>query len=153
MSDHPIEIEEWRPVSGYEGVYSVSNLGRVKRDSRGERGILVPRRSSTGYITTTLYVDCIGKTKLTHCLVLEAFVGPCPNGMCARHNDDDRANAKLSNLRWDTRPHVKRWSKEIHEKIRAMKLAGKKRKEIAATTGVSPAHISRLVGDRRKKPI
>jgi len=37
-----------------------------------------------------------------HRLVLEAYVGPCPEGMVACHGDGDRANNDLSNLRWDT---------------------------------------------------
>lgn len=37
-----------------------------------------------------------------HHLVLEAFVGPCPEGMECCHGDGDPANCRLSNLRWDT---------------------------------------------------
>lgn len=42
-------------------------------------------------------------TRLAHRLVLEAFVGPCPPGMECCHNDGDRGNSALSNIRWDTR--------------------------------------------------
>lgn len=42
------------------------------------------------------------KTKRVSRLVLEAFCGPCPEGRQACHNDGDRENNKLSNLRWDT---------------------------------------------------
>lgn len=37
-----------------------------------------------------------------HRLILEAFRGPCPKGMQACHNDGDRSNNRVSNLRWDT---------------------------------------------------
>jgi hypothetical protein len=40
---------------------------------------------------------------LVHRLVLEAFVGPCPEGMEGCHNDGNRLNNDLSNLRWGTR--------------------------------------------------
>lgn len=43
-----------------------------------------------------------GKSKLIHRLVLEAFVGPCPEGLETCHNDGDFTNNKLENLRWDT---------------------------------------------------
>jgi hypothetical protein len=43
------------------------------------------------------------KVYLVHRLVLESFVGPCPEGMEACHNDGDVLNNRLSNLRWDTR--------------------------------------------------
>lgn len=45
---------------------------------------------------------CIGKMKV-HRLVLLAFVGPCPEGMECCHNDNNRANNDLTNLRWDTK--------------------------------------------------
>lgn len=41
-------------------------------------------------------------TRYVHALVLEAFVGPCPDGMECCHNDGDATNNKLTNLRWDT---------------------------------------------------
>jgi len=40
--------------------------------------------------------------QLVHRLVLEAFVGPCPDGMEACHLDSDKTNNRVSNLRWDT---------------------------------------------------
>jgi hypothetical protein len=58
----------------------------------------------TGYARVTLRID--GKTvhRNVHRLVLEAFVGPCPDGMEACHfPDPNRMNCRLDNLRWDTR--------------------------------------------------
>jgi hypothetical protein len=48
------------------------------------------------------YVSIRGHSRLVHHLVLEAFVGPCPEGMECCHRDDHRGNNALSNLRWDT---------------------------------------------------
>jgi hypothetical protein len=42
------------------------------------------------------------KTRSIHSLVLEAFVGPCPEGMECCHNDGNAKNNNLCNLRWDT---------------------------------------------------
>lgn len=111
------EYEEWRPVVGYEGLYEVSDLGRVKSlprmtptrwgTSRFHPGGLLSVRSSptTGYVRTTLVDARRGMKRYAnvHSLVLEAFVGPRPNGMECCHRDGDRGNAALSNLRWDTR--------------------------------------------------
>jgi len=48
------------------------------------------------------YVSIRRRSRLVHHLVLEAFVGPCPDGMECCHLDDDRTNNRLENLRWDT---------------------------------------------------
>src|SRR5699024_6464865 len=47
-----------------------------------------------------------------HRLVLEAFVGPCPDGMEACHWDDDKTNNHVSNLRWATQ------SDNMHDRVR-----------------------------------
>lgn len=105
--------EIWKPVVGFEGFYEVSNLGRVKSLSRYEpyrrhpgkltrlrRGrILTASKGSNGYYTVRL----CGKTRTVHSLVLEAFIGPKPDGLAACHGPDfDTSNNRLSNLRWDT---------------------------------------------------
>lgn len=57
-----------------------------------------------GYRIVSLPIEGVGKrTFNVHRLILEAFVGPCPEGMEACHNDGDRGNNRLNNLRWDTR--------------------------------------------------
>ena len=109
--------EEWRPVVGYEGVYEVSNLGRVKSLPRmtptrwntprhHPGGILKSKVApTTGYVRVTLVDANRGKKRYAniHSLVLEAFVGPRPDGLECCHNDGNRLNAELANLRWDTR--------------------------------------------------
>lgn len=106
--------ERWRDVVGYEGIYKVSSLGRVRSLPRGVYSgvgrtrrtvdrILRPRPERYGYLGLVL---CRGaheqKTCKVHRLVLEAFVGPCPQGHECAHNDGDPANNKLENLRWAT---------------------------------------------------
>lgn len=107
--------ELWKPVVGAEKRYSVSNMGRV----RGEHGIwagerkeryqtfsrlLSTRLRKDGRVGITLLFDGIAKTRnvMVHRLVLEAFVGSCPEGMQCCHWDDVPTNNRLSNLRWDT---------------------------------------------------
>ena len=113
---HTHESEEWRPVDGYGYKYEVSNQGRVRsvarevrRPNRGtyrvaER-ILKPRRAHHGHQYVTLFGDTKKDRRHfgVHRLVLAAFVGPCPEGMEACHNDGDPSNNQVSNLRWDTR--------------------------------------------------
>lgn len=109
--------EIWKPVVGYEGWYEVSDQGRVRsidRDviltrtlrnylpgtyaRRFEGVMLSPALGSDGYLTVRLR----GKTFTVHSVVLTAFIGPKPAGYAACHNDGNRQNNALSNLRWDT---------------------------------------------------
>ena len=104
--------EEWRPVPGWE-YYEVSSLGRVRSLDRivGCNGgtrvahgrVLTATPNSTGYLCITLHEQGEGKNVQVHSLVLEAFVGPKPDGLEARHLDGNHLNNCLDNLRWGTR--------------------------------------------------
>lgn len=102
--------ERWRPIAGYEDSYEVSDLGSVRSldrvDSNGHqwsgRTLKLSPVSARGYRKISLYRDGRPSQKLVHRLVLEAFVGPCPEGMEGCHNDGDTTNNVLANLRWDT---------------------------------------------------
>lgn len=107
------EPEIWLPVVGCEGIYEVSNRGRVRSlertDHRGHRiqgKMLKPvSHTATGpgaRQTISIHREGKQQTRLVHHLVLEAFVGGMPDGMEACHGDGDASNNHLSNLRWDT---------------------------------------------------
>ena len=98
--------EIWKPIPGHPG-YEVSNLGKVRSycaKGRGKRlldvpHILKPAISKNGYHGVGLGE---GQFKRVHYLVLLAFVGPRPEGLNALHNDDDKSNNRLDNLRYGT---------------------------------------------------
>jgi hypothetical protein len=96
-----VELETWRAVPGREGEYEVSDIGRVRSlpRERTRGGVLKMPLSTRGYRRVNLR----GKAVHVHQLVLEAFVGPKPAGLEARHLDDDRLNNLASNLAWGTR--------------------------------------------------
>lgn len=98
--------EQWRDVLGYEGIYHVSDHGRVRRvlQSRGTRpGLLKPTANPrSGYLTVMLWRENKGRRIAVHRLVAQAFLGPAPDGMEVCHRDDDNGNNHVSNLRWDT---------------------------------------------------
>jgi hypothetical protein len=111
-------IENWLPVVGYEGLYEVSDQGRVRSIDRpnpyrrwGENGmrlmrgrVLVQAPSSDGkYLCVHLSANNKQKTHKVDHLVLTAYVGPRPDGLDSCHWDDDGHNNRLTNLRWDTR--------------------------------------------------
>lgn len=103
--------EQWRPIAELDGMYEVSDLGRVRRidrlDNAGRHlpGRLLAQHLAGGYLAVRVFPERrdFMVRRLVHRLVLEAFVGPCPAGMEGCHNDGDVNNNRLSNLRWDTR--------------------------------------------------
>jgi hypothetical protein len=112
-------MEQWRAVVGFEDLYEVSDEGRVRSLDRlvrcGKKGgmRLVPGQMmkffqhTYGYPMAQLSGRAGDKRHLVHHLVLEAFVGPCPEGQEGLHWDDDPTNNTLTNLRWGTRSENK----------------------------------------------
>lgn len=100
------DIEElWKPIKGYEGIYEISSLGRVKslpRKYRKTEKFLSTRPDKKGYHRAALTKNGKARERKVHQLVLEAFVGPRPKGTQACHWDDDRTNNSVENLRWGT---------------------------------------------------
>ncbi len=88
-----------RKVPGFPN-YFVTMTGRVENLS-GHLIQQVP--TDRGYMRVQLYCDGKRVWKRVHQAVLEAFVGPCPEGMECCHNDGIRSHNSLHNLRWDTR--------------------------------------------------
>lgn len=99
--------ERWLPVVGYEGLYEVSDLGRVRSVRRlgtDGRVLRLNSRNDFGHLAVSLSKKNKRSTQHVHTMVLTAFVGPCPEGKEACHYPDrDPANNCLINLRWDTR--------------------------------------------------
>ena len=114
-------LEQWKPIPGYEGLYSVSDHGRVRSEKRvlvspgGESrewperilaGSITPVPHITGrgrkYPCVTLWREAMQAKFRIHALVLLAFVGPRPDGAECLHADDDPNNNRLTNLRYGT---------------------------------------------------
>lgn len=96
----------WKAIPGWEDRYEVSDEGDVRRTAGGQgtrRGtILLPILDRRGYHTYTLQRPGFRVRAKAHRLVLEAFVGPAPDGAYALHADDNPSNNSLANLRWGT---------------------------------------------------
>lgn len=91
--------EVWLSPKGYEGYYLVSNLGRVRGLKRG--AILEPVPSTDDYRVVSLSRENVVTTHRVHVLVLTTFCGEKPfENAQAAHNDGDKSNNKLTNLRW-----------------------------------------------------
>ena len=109
--------EIWKPKKDYEGLYEVSNLGRVKSLNyrrTGKAELLKPYKTKDGYLKVLLYKDGKRKKILVHRLVAETFL-PNPNNLpFINHKDENKTNNfvgtpendyKDGNLEWCTREY------------------------------------------------
>lgn len=108
MNENEI-IEEWKPIEGYEGLYEVSNLGRVKslkaNNGKPRQKIMKQYEHRSGYLQVKLYKE----GEMIHCnvhrLVAHAFLGRPNLYTCLKHKDGNVQNNCVDNLEWYTTPH------------------------------------------------
>lgn len=100
--------EIWKDVVGYEGLYQVSSLGRVRSLRKKTRivdkdgGIMRQKFDTHGYYRVNLHKDDRCKALLVSRLVAMAFIDN-PNGCSVvGHMDDDKTNNTVGNLYWTT---------------------------------------------------
>ena len=105
--------EEWRPIKGYEGLYEVSSVGRVKRLGRKtvtssgkvrylKETIRKPQKDIKGYLNLRLSNNGTYKFCRIHRLVAEAFIPNPNNKPQVNHINEDRADNRVDNLEWVT---------------------------------------------------
>lgn len=103
--------EEWRDISGFEGYYQVSNLGRVRsldrenvRYGKGYRTIkgriLKQLLAGRGYCYVNFSVDGVYSRHYVHRLVANAFIRNADNKQEVNHKDGNKLNNTVSNLEW-----------------------------------------------------
>lgn len=134
-----MENEIWKDILGYEGLYQVSNQGRVKSLERnyvaGNNGIrhiyehcLKPHKDTKGYFYVCLSKNGKSSCKKIHRLVAEAFIPNPENKPQVDHINGDKTLNITTNLRWATnaencinpntvwknkRPHTEEWKKKM----------------------------------------
>jgi hypothetical protein len=96
------QTEQWKAVAECNGEYQVSNLGRVKSLKHGKERILKPRRTSTGYLQTELFIKGNRKIWALHRLVALAFIDNPENKPQVNHIDGNKLNNHIDNLEWAT---------------------------------------------------
>ena len=156
-------MEEWRDVVGFEGLYKVSNFGRIQTVKTGKiKEQTISKADNRPYLS--LWKNNKIKVCRPHKLVMEAFVSLRPEGLECCHNDGNPQNNHLSNLRWDT-PKNNHADKVKHgttnrgeqcgtakltlEQVRAIRQDTRLQRIIAAEYGVKDNTISRIKSFKR----
>lgn len=115
--------EVWKDVLGYEGLYKVSNLGRVKSLINNER-ILSPSHSLNGYRQIKLSKSGNIKCHFVHRLVWSAFNGEIPDKLVINHLNEVRDDNRLENLECITVQQNNTYGSRIQRSIQSAKLSG-----------------------------
>ena len=130
-------MEEWRDIKGYEGLYQVSNLGRVKSLARkinnqyGKKERLMTQKiDKDGYKRVGLNKNGKQIYYGVHRLVAQAFISNPNNYPQINHKDENKSNNKVDNLEWCDGKYNQNYG-TINER-RTQKL---KKKVICITTG------------------
>lgn len=107
------EIEIWKDIQGYEGLYQCSNLGRIKSLNRYKQARngsissfkeIIKKLQTTrkGYLVVTLNRNKERKTFFVHRLVAQAFIPNPDNKPQIDHINTNRTDNRVNNLRWVT---------------------------------------------------
>lgn len=105
LSIDDIEGEVWKDIKGYEGLYQVSNMGRVRSFARKKDNKPIIRKQTVkadGYLSVNFQVNSTSKNFRVNRLVAEAFIPNPENKEHVNHIDENIKNNMVSNLNWMT---------------------------------------------------
>lgn len=94
--------EIWTNINGFQGIYKISNYGRVKSFRNGKESILKLDENNCGYYRVSLYKNHKRYRFLVHRLVAEHFIPNPENLPIVNHKDETTYNNHVSNLEWLT---------------------------------------------------
>lgn len=99
------DSEAWKDVVGYEGLYQVSNTGKVRSlnyKRQNKTKILKSFKTYRGYYRVSLIKDKKKKDVFIHRLVAKAFLAGMPEKTYINHKNGNKADNRLTNLEWCT---------------------------------------------------
>ena len=136
--------EIWKDIEGYEGLYQISNMGRVKSVERMKwcgkgyyktpERILKARKTKNGYLLVNLWKDGKIKSYYIHRLVAQAFLDNPDNLPEVNHIDQDKTNNKVENLEFCDRSYNVNYgtrNRNVAEKLRGRKKSEESNKKRA----------------------
>ena len=168
--------EVWKDIEGYEGIYQVSNFGRVRsldrqatytsrcgtiayRPTKGK--VLTAQKIHGGYLGVLFKVQGHAEMKLVHRLVAKAFVPNPQNLETVNHIDEDKINNCAWNLEWMSRGDNVRYGTGSQRKRTPTRAVVQKSadgqdirtwptaKEAGQTLGICPSHITACCRGKR----
>ena len=158
--------EVWKDIQGYEGLYQVSNFGRVKSLGRNvkkpllksgycwqEERILKPYKNRKGYLNVRLCKDSRTKDFQIHRLVAIAFIPNPENKPQIDHINADKTNNTVNNLRWVT------CKENINNPLTLVKITGKNNylygKNLSEETKqkIRKAHLGKKISEETKEKL
>ncbi len=95
--------EQWRDISGYEGIYQVSDAGRIKSVRTGQLRSLV--KDKDGYLQLKLHKNGVQETHKVHRLVARAFIPNLEKLPLINHKNEDKRDNRVDNLEWCTKEY------------------------------------------------
>ena len=151
--------EIWHDIEGYEGLYQISNKGRVKRLLGPSERILRPWDNGYGYMIIGLFKNGMHKRIRVHRLVAIAFV-PNPHNLPeVNHKDENKKNNCVENLEWCDRVYNvnygtrnERASRKIlqYSKSGDFIIEWKSAAEVERMLGINNSHIIQCCKGKRK---
>ena len=152
-------MSEWKTIEGYSD-YEISNKGEVRSFKFGKIRILKQSMSGYGYLKVMLCNNGEKKQLRVHQLVLETFIGPCPDGKECNHQNGIKSENQLSNLEWVTSSeniqHAVQTGLKFQKPVQQFTLDGqfiaeyKSQNEAFRQTGVHQGNISSCCNGQRK---
>lgn len=152
-------MEVWKDIKGYEGLYQVSNEGRVK--SFYTNKILTPVDDGQGYLRVRLYKNKEWKSIRVHRLVANAFISNPYNKPQINHKDENPSNNCVENLEWCTAKENCNYGNHnlrmaLSQSIPVIAYDGENRIEFVScssasrTMGIQSSHICECCNGKRK---
>jgi len=113
-------MEEWKEIKNYEGLYCISNYGRIKSLKHKNEKILVLSTNKDGYLKAKLFKNGKSKVVYAHRLVAITFLPNPNNFIIVNHKDENKQNNHINNLEWCTSKYNNNYGSRYYKNNRKL---------------------------------